>query len=136
MKLEDGKAVRTNDVSAKTKYLNDAYRLNLKPFHEITATGKLIVAELHPQDLQKPGFTIRWDENRDTIDVDIENVQEDVKWKFRNEEEGYRGHHTQRIKNTKNRIFEVYISIPEQKIFEGEVTITLFRKLQPHLRPP
>ena len=44
--------------------------------------------------------------------------------------EGYRGHHTTRVKNGSGRNYKVFIEIPKMKIYEGVLGFNLERDME------
>ena len=126
----DGKAFKTNEVKVKQDYIDAGYELFHYPRNEITPTGLLTVGELKPKDNILPRFLFRWDEKAESLDVDINNISEEIKRKFKAGKEGYEGQHTKRVPDEKNRIFEVSIKIPGITVFEGETSFGLHRELE------
>lgn len=126
----DGMAFKTNEVKVKQDYIDARYELFHYPRNEITPTGLLTVGELKPKDNTLPEFLFRWDEKAESLDVDINNISEEIKRKFKAGKEGYEGHHTKRVPDEKNRIFEVSIKIPGITVFEGEISFGLHRELE------
>lgn len=82
-----------------------------------------------PNDEKNPTFTARIDDGqRDfrktpNLDIDIEGVSKKVEMDFKNERNGYSGHHTDKSQNETKRIFKVKIIIPTGTIFKGEVSL-------------
>ncbi len=128
--IRDGKAFKTTEVNVKQDYIDAGYELFRYPKNEITPTGLLTVGELKPKDKTLPGFLFRWDEKAERLDVDIKNVSEDIKKDFKRGIRGYDGHHTKRVPDEKNRIFEVGIKIPKITVFEGKISFGLHRELE------
>lgn len=127
----DGKAFETNEVKVKQDYYIDArYELSLYPRNKITPTGLLTVGELKPKDNALPRFLLRWDERAKSLDVDINNVSREIKRMFKVGKRGYEGHHTMRVPDAENRIFEVNIKIPGITVFKGEISFGLHRELE------
>ena len=124
----NGRAFGVNRVEADTRYIDKNYRLRCYPENRITQTGLLEVAALKPKRKGLPEFVFRWDENADTLDVDIMGVPDDVRRSFRRGIHGYAGHHTKRV--SKDKVFEVSIRTPEREIFCGSVITPLHRELE------
>ena len=49
---------------------------------------------------------------------------------FKAGKRGYEGHHTMRVPDAENRIFEVNIKIPGITVFKGEISFGLHRELE------
>lgn len=128
--IRDGKVFKTNEVKVKQDYIDARYELFLYPKNVITPTGLLTVGELKPKYKSLPGFLFRWDEKAESLDVDIKNVSEEVEKEFKRGIRGYKGHHTKRVSDEKNRTFEVGIKIPRITVFEGKISFGLHRELE------
>lgn len=126
---QSGEAYQTGLVEVLPgSVLDPAYQLELLSRWEITPTSWLKVFTLTPRDPTSglPGFIGRWDERADTLDVDITNVDDDVKEWFRQGRRDYAGHHPAR---TKPRGFDVDLRIPGTEVFRGVVSFGLSRAL-------
>jgi hypothetical protein len=95
-----------------------------------TATGLLRVFALSPTIPGKPTFVARWDDgapgnrNKAELDFDIKDVGKSEQRKFR-ACDGYCGHHSKKSSNPDQRIYDVKISTPSCKVFEGEVSFNV-----------
>lgn len=130
--IPDGRAFGVNEVKTDIDYKSKDYDLECYSGGEITKTGRLDIAALKPKRESLPEFVFRWDEKTESLDVDILNVSENAKRKFRQEVEGYRGHHTRRIPDCKDRrVYETLIEMPLfGTVFRGRIVAPLHRKLE------
>ena|SRR5438128_754671 len=55
------------------------------------------------------------------LDIDIRNVSHHIVRDFRAGRNGYIGHHTDRSPNWAQRIFNVEIATPQDRVFDGDV---------------
>lgn len=128
--IKDGKAFKTTEVKVIEKWIHPKYEMIKYRENRITDTGLLLVAELRPMEENLPRFLFRWDEKAESLDVDITDVSEEIKRKFKRGREGYEGHHPKRVPDEKEIIFEVCIRTPQGKVFEGKISFGLFRELE------
>ena len=128
--IKDGKAFKTTEVKVIEKWIHPKYKMIKYRENRITDTGLLLVAELRPMEENLPRFLFRWDEKAESLDVDITDVSEEIKRKFKRGREGYEGHHPKRAPDEKEIIFEVCIRTPQGKVFEGKISFGLFRELE------
>jgi len=129
--IRDGRAFGVNKVEAEVDYKCEDYDLKCYSGREITKTGLLKVAALKPRRKSLPEFVFRWDEKTEILDVDILNAPKSAERKFKEEVGGYKGHHTRRIPDSKDRkLFEALIEIPLLgTVFRGRIIAPLHRKL-------
>jgi len=128
--IGDGKAFVVNNMDVKVLHIDPDYDLEKCPRSKITPTGLLTIAKLNPKKERLPKFIIRWDERADTIDIDIYGVSKTVMKYFRNDTNGYRGHHPEKIMLPEGPIYLVNIEIPRRIVFIGFITeLSLSRML-------
>lgn len=132
---QDGKVFDVVNVTRTEKYLKPGYRWEAGAGTR-ESTGKLTIFRLIPSDETLPSFEARWDGgNRETnrerfeLDVDIQGVSKSEKRKFEKCSGGYSGHHTKEIPVTEGHAYEVSISTPADKIFDGTVSFAVRRQL-------
>lgn len=128
--IKDGKAFKTTEVKVIENWRHPKYEMIKYRENRITDTGLLLVAELRPMEENLPRFLFRWDEKAESLDVDITDVSEEIKRKFKRGREGYEGHHPKRVPDEKEIIFEVCIRTPQGKVFEGKISFGLHRELE------
>jgi hypothetical protein len=136
IKQKDGKVFEISKVEIDPTYLNSHYRVSQQTFHEINEMGLLKVFELTPL-VAGPSFTARWDggsrdagkTERSELDFDIDGVSQEERNHFKNCRRGYFGHHTSRMPSDEGHTFQVSLSIPGERIFEGTVRFRILRKL-------
>jgi len=128
--IKDGKAFKTTEVKVIEKWIHPKYKMIKYKENRITDTGLLLVAELRPMEENLPRFLFRWDEKAESLDVDITDVSEEIKRKFKRGREGYEGHHPKRVPDEKEIIFEACIRTPQGKVFEGKISFGLHRELE------
>jgi hypothetical protein len=105
-------------------YIDPCYKL--EPCDGIlTDTGRLQVLKLTSNSDIDPFFIARWDQTPEHLDIDIYGASNSAIEKFKNNKDGYGGHHTSRPADPHKRIFEIRIKMLERIIFEGTVTFTL-----------
>lgn len=79
-----------------------------------------------------PSFSARWDQNSETLDVDILNVDSDTSSLFEAGKDGYSGHHPLRI-SEEVRMYDVIIKTPRNEIFRGNVSFNINHGHAPNL---
>lgn len=126
--IRNGRAFGVNEVKANVYYIDRNYNLECYSKNRITKTGLLEVAVLKPKKKSLPEFRFRWDEKADALDVNILNVPNVDKKSFNKGMNGYTGHRTKRV--SKDKIFKVFIKIPDGIIFDGLITSPLHRELE------
>ena len=116
---------RVSNLVVTPKYIDPEYRHEPSACVE-TVTGYLEILKIMPESGDGPYFTGRWDQKPEELDLDIHNApSKKAISDFNNEKAGYKGHHTERSPNPEQRIFDVFIQIPpERVIFEGEVSFS------------
>ncbi len=119
-------ASKVFNIKDELVYLNPDYDLELLHDNEITEQGLLLCGKLKPQQPLLPEFWIRWDEKGDHLNVDMksdEGCQDD----WNNETHGYRGHRPQKAGDRQGRAFNLLITTPDLKVFEGIISFNLAR---------
>jgi hypothetical protein len=119
-------ASRLSNLKVTKHYLNPDYDIQE---HNLTRgrTGLLRVFSLVPKKSGIPSFQTRVDDGSQRkpkepeLDIDIEGVDGAIRSDFKTGRNGYLGHHTKRVPNPQERIFDVEIAIPNGRVFEGEV---------------
>ena len=120
-------ASRVFNIKYELAYLNPDYDLEILQDNKITQQGLLLCGTLKPKLTSLPEFWIRWDEKKEELDVDMHG---DSKHRedWINEKNGYKGHHTVKIKK-EGRYFKVSIKIPTMKVIGGVVSFNLARDI-------
>ena len=125
---KDGRVFALKDIKIiKGIYRDPDYRLELYHNNRATETMHLIIGKLIPKNKSLPYFVFRWDENQDQCDVDIGNVNVEIKKKFKARKSGYSGHHPRRFID-KGRCLDVDINLPNKKIFQGFIKVPVIRE--------
>jgi hypothetical protein len=108
-------------------YLNTDYLIKLYPSETATKTGLVKFGELISKQSDFPTFTFRWDQNKETLDVDIytEGELKSELWS----KQGYQGHHPQKEEGDPRR-YKLDIAVPNKQIFTGTITVGLRFELQ------
>jgi hypothetical protein len=122
----DGQASSLSNLRVTRHYLDNDYEMVV---HDLSrgATGLLRVFSLTPRTGGRPSFQARIDDGSTgrrrapELDFDIEGVSSAAKSDFKAGRNGYIGHHTDRSPNAEERIFQIEITTPSGKVFEGEV---------------
>jgi hypothetical protein len=110
-------------------YLNPDYDLKPLQDNEITEQGLLLCGKLKPQQPLLPEFWIRWDEKGDHLNVDMQSdkgCQDD----WENETHGYKGHRSQKASDRPGRAFNLLITTPDLKVFEGVISFNVARDVK------
>jgi hypothetical protein len=135
---EDGKVFEISNLMIYEACRNPNYSLVKCATNAITPTGYLVVFELQPISGIGPSFVGRWDggsrdegkTERQDLDIDISGVPESERRRFENQQGGYSGHHSKRLRSATGHVYEVYIRTPKEgTIFEATVTFGVLRKL-------
>lgn len=125
----DGKVFENLNILVDEIYLSQDYQCANPVTNKITPTGLLRIFELRPGSSDLPSFAARWDENAQTVDIDIDGVSENAKTLFKKGTNGYSGHWSQHVPdNLSTYTFRMCIQIPSQKVFEGTVSFTVVRR--------
>jgi hypothetical protein len=120
-----GEVSHVSNLKITTRYLHSDYDI----LNENLTRGSnryLGVFSLIPKTAGKPSFHARVDDGTSDhvkdpeLDIDIRNVSDDIVRDFR-AGNGYVGHHTDRSPNREQRIFNVEIATPQERVFEGDV---------------
>jgi hypothetical protein len=119
----DGRVSKITNLVVKPRYINSDYMS--EPCDGIlTDTGKLEILKLIAKSGTGPYFIARWDQRPEHLDIDMHNASKGAIRKFKNNKDGYGGHHTNRATDPHTRIFDVKIELPEGVIFHGEVAFS------------
>jgi len=117
-KAKPVKPIGASNIKFETIYIDEHYRLDVVNPAITLENGQLEIFHVLSQDTVFPNFRGRWDQNQNTVDVEM--ADSNGKWK----KEGFEGHHTQPF--TKDpRIQKVDIRLGQLKIFDGLLTLTL-----------
>jgi len=119
-------ASKVFNVKVELAYLNPDYDLELLQDNKITEQGLLLCGKLKPKQPSLPEFWFRWDEKGDHLNVDMipdEGCQDD----WQNETHGYKGHRPQKVSDHPGRAFNLLITTPNLKAFEGVISFNLAR---------
>ena len=124
----DGQAGSLSNLQITILHLDPDYQL--LEHHDLTRgeTGLLRVFSLIPRSAGRPSFVARVDDGspgkrrQPELDVDIKYVTTAIERDFKAKRNGYSGHHTERSPNESGRIFDVGITTPAGKVFEGQVS--------------
>lgn len=126
---KDGRVFAVKDLTVRQEIYRDTdYQIELYHNNKATDTMHLIVGKLVSNDQSLPYFIFRWDDNQDQFDVDIENVTNETKKKFKAGKDGYSGHHPRRFVDKEGRCLEVDISLPNKKIFQGIIRVPVVKE--------
>jgi hypothetical protein len=139
VRRQDGKVFEINGLTIGEGYLNPNYSLLKRDSAVLEATGSFYIFELRPKSEGRPSFSGRWDGGsrdqrkveRYDLDIDISGVSIAEQRRFRNEENGYAGHHPKRIASTLAHVYKVSIRTPNDGvIFDGTVSFSVHRKME------
>jgi hypothetical protein len=88
----------------------------------LSKTGHLKILKVVPKSGEGPYFIARWDQKPEHLDVDMHGASPSAIRKFKNNKDGYSGHHTSRTADPDKRIFDIQIQTPAGMIFDGTVS--------------
>lgn len=126
---ENGKVFNVGKVEfIKIFYIDKNYRSELYANNKIGKTGRLNIGKLISDKQDLPEFVLRWDEGKGELDVDIyvNGKMDNSLWKHAD----YNGHHSTRIHSGQGSVFELDVSTPNRKIFQGHIRVPVGRKLK------
>jgi hypothetical protein len=116
------------NIQIKTLSIKPGYVVNVKDSELIGETGLLRIFEISSGSLSKPQFYGRWDQVKQTMDIDIFNVDHTTKKMFLKSNSSCVGHHPDLV-NINNRAFNVEISILGDKFYNGIVSFCVQHRL-------
>jgi hypothetical protein len=119
-----GEVLGASNVTPQVQHLDENYVFQPCKETETTRQGLLVVARLEPKMGTLPRFSFRWDDKEGNLDVDIHGASNAERDSFRNGQNGYSGHHTQKV-DDKGRAFDSVIVIPGRRVFKGRFTFNL-----------
>jgi hypothetical protein len=118
-------ASRVYNITYESEYLMPDYDLEILENNIIWKQGLLLCGKLTPKRHTLPGFSFRWDEKADALDIDMNGESKHVKdWKY--SRNGYAGHHATKTKK-EGRHFHISIKTPTMKVFDGSILFNLAR---------
>ena len=112
------KVDKASKVSLSIQYRAPNYRIDPSQESNISETGRLVLFRLEPLVSNLPTFVARWDQNKQTVDVDLigDSIQQ-LLLKFGLA--GYQGHHPTRVEEG---AFKIDIRVSRTRICEGVLT--------------
>ncbi len=114
-------------------FLHHEYKLKTPETISLSETGLLILFIIEPiENFDLPSFSARWDQNLETLDIDISNTTHKISILFKAEKEGYLGHHPKNISQNP-RTYNVHIAIPQYEIFNSNISFNINRTHAPEL---
>ena len=117
------------NIKVEYRYLNPDYEFPPLQDNEITEQGLLLCGKLKPQQPLLPEFWIRWDEKGDHLNVDIK-PDEGCKDDWEKETNGYKGHLPQKASDCLGKAFNLLITTPDLKVFDGVISFNLARDVK------
>lgn len=117
---------KIHNLSIETLNIDPRYKVSKDFDMGLSSTGLLVVFEVLPKDskVELPSFVARWDQNKETMDIDMLGPSQARANLFKGGKEGYSGHHPVRM-NVPSRTYDVAIKIPECEVFAGRVTFNI-----------
>lgn len=91
------------------------------PDPKTTKTGHLELCRIEPQSAGLPLFSVRWDRDDDTMDVDLKGDPQ-LQAAFAKGSPGFKGHKTEKVGDNP-RIYKIDIELPTCKVFKGTITL-------------
>jgi hypothetical protein len=121
IKNRSGRVSKISNLEVNPTVINRDYQI--EPCDgTLSETGKLEILRVLPKSGDCPYFTARWDQEPEHLDVDMHGASRSAIKKFKNNKDGYLGHHTSRSTDPDKRIFDVKIETPASVIFEGTIS--------------
>jgi hypothetical protein len=84
----------------------------------------LEVLRIIPKSGIGPCFVARWDQKPECLDIDMSGETNCAAKNFKNNSNGYYGHHTNRSTDLDTRIFDIKIGTPAGVLFDGTVSFS------------
>jgi hypothetical protein len=131
--VPDGRVFEIRDINADTRYLHPEYEY-LTGDRRIADDDRLIVFELRSKKAALPSFSARWDggnrsvHSRIRYDLDIDILDPAETNRFKNEKDGYHGHHTIQVGTENKYIVDLKIPVVGL-IFDATITFSRHHNL-------
>jgi hypothetical protein len=90
----------------------------------LSETGNLEILKVVSKSGNGPYFIARWDQRPEHLDIDMRGSRRSAIKKFKANEFGYSGHHTNRPSDPDKRLFDIQIQTPLGMIFDGTVSFS------------
>jgi len=125
-----GEAAHLSNLKISAEFLDAEYEIHSEDLVR-GDTRLLKVFSLIPKVPAKPSFHARVDDGSSAkrkdpeLDIDITGVTRATARDFKACRNGYCGHHNDRSPTPDERIFDVTISTPTGKVFEGQVSFNV-----------
>ncbi len=119
-------ALRTTgawNIRILTDQINPKYQIIAVKNSITSDTGYLELFCIEPLQLGLPTFFGRWDLRPNTVDIDLLGDAA-ASSAFKNEMNGYRGHHT-RVISDSPRIYGIAIQTPSEHVFSGTIELNI-----------
>ena len=112
------------NIEVETEYLDPRYTVELSPLSPATKSGLINLFRVVPKQPSLPAFAARWDDREQTVDVDAEpsNCVDRDSW--RDEKNGYHGHHTNRLTDDP-RVYQIDLQTPQGSVFKARVRLNI-----------
>ncbi|MGH9776338.1 MAG: hypothetical protein ACRD50_15505 [Candidatus Acidiferrales bacterium] len=117
------KVIKASNIVLENQHLDDHYTQELLDLAEATSTGHLVLLRLNSKMPGLPGFTVRWDQKQETIDVDLEGDRTEQEC-FEHGQNGYQGHHPEMVCKDP-RAFKIDIRLPHIRVYEANLRCNL-----------
>jgi len=112
------KPVGASNITFKTVYIDAHYRLSVMNPAITSDRGLLEIFHVLSHDPVLPDFRGRWDQNQNTVDVEMADTN--GKWR----KDGFEEHHTQSFCDDP-RILKVEIRLGKLRVLDGLLTLNL-----------
>jgi hypothetical protein len=127
-RMPDGRVFVIHNINATTRYIHPNYDYVVGD-GILSETGRVVIFELRPKQPDDPGFVARWDGGNRAIpdkiqyavDIDIVGPSNAEQRRFRNDQNGYSGHHAHQPSDEQNT-YEVYIKTPAGLVFDATIS--------------
>lgn len=118
------KADGAHNIELEIEYVDPHYTLEMSPVSPASETGLIRLFRLIPDNPSRPGFAARWDDRRQTIDVDPDPLGCIERDTWRGEKAGYCGHHPTRASEAP-RAYAINLHTPDGPVFKARARLNL-----------
>lgn len=118
------KAVSAFNLQREDRFLDPSYSAKAPERAKVTKTGLLEILRIEPEPPDRlPSFSVRWDQKKNTIDVDRIGNRRLGKL-FKRGAKGYKGHHPITV-SASPRTFRIEIVDKGHRIYEAQLTLNV-----------
>ena len=126
VKIDEAHHIDLTTESIDPMFVAEVYESN-----PTTTTGLTALFRVLSKEKSLPSFVIRWDDRDQTVDVDPERFDAIPKSLWKEERNGYSGHHAKKV-SASPRVNQVELHIPGRLIFKGLLRFNIGIGVQLH----